>query len=198
MGKKFEKLTGVVPFEVAEINDNVQFGEFAWQVIGVEDEKKLLISKECMQIDFDWEFAQEDSSEGKESIEDMLADILSEKSIDYVAEFTKLRKYFSEWFCEKYFSAEDLSRIIPSCNEIVSEKPEYVFVLSEEEVRKYIPHKKDRIASVNVILNDVKHPWLVRVDGVANYQVAVDTEGEIVKVPEGHICDTFRPAIWVK
>ena len=198
MGKKFEKLTGVVPFEVAEINDNVQFGEFAWQVIGIEGGKKLLISKECMQIDFDWEFAQEDSSEGKESIEDMLADILSEKSIDYVAEFNKLRKYFSEWFCEKYFSAEDLSRIIPSCNEIVSEKPEYVFILSEEEVRKYIPHKKDRIATVNVILNDVKRPWLVRVDGASDYQVAVDTEGEIVKVPEGHICDKFRPAIWVK
>ena len=41
MGKKFEKLTGVVPFEVAEINDNVQFGEFAWQVIGIEDGTKV-------------------------------------------------------------------------------------------------------------------------------------------------------------
>ena len=36
---------------------------------------KILISKECMQIDFAWELAQDDSSETNENIEDMLADI---------------------------------------------------------------------------------------------------------------------------
>lgn len=198
MEKKFEKLTGVVLLDMAEVNDYVQFGKFAWQVIGIEDGKKLLISKECMQIDFDWELAQDDSSETNENIEDMLADILYEKGIDYAAEFNKIKKYFSEWFCEKYFSAEDLTRIVPNCNRHISENPEYVFILSEEEVRKYIPKKEDRIATINVILNNVKRPWLLRVDGTADYQISVDTEGEIVKVPKGQICDKFRPAIWVK
>ena len=196
MAKKFKKLTGVIPLGVAEVYDVVQFGEFAWQVIGVEDGKKLLLTKECMQIDFDWEFAQEDSA-ANESVEDMLADILADNDIDYAAEFNKIKKYFSEWFCEKHFTTEDLNRIVPT-GKTSNEDTEYVFLLSEKEVQKYIPKKEDRIATVHVIFNDVKRPWMLRVDDTSDYQMAVDTEGEIVKVPEQHICDQFRPAIWVK
>ena len=65
-------------------------------------------------------------------------------------------------------------------------------------MQKYIPKKEDRIATVHVIFNDVKRPWMLRVDDTSDYQMAVDTEGEIVKVPDQHICDKFRPAIWVK
>ena len=68
---KNKSFAEVVPFEVAKINNCVQFGELLWQVIGIEDGKKLLISKECMQIDFDWEFTQNNSSEIKENIEDI-------------------------------------------------------------------------------------------------------------------------------
>lgn len=195
---KNKSFTEVVPFEVAKINNCVQFGELLWQVIGIEDGKKLLISKECMQIDFDWEFTQNNSSEIKENIEDMLTDILSEKGINYADEFDNIRKYFSEWFCKKYFSAEDLTRIVPNHNKTLLENPEYVFILNEEEIKKYIPKKEDRIATVNVILNDVKKPWLLRIDGVVDHQIVVDIDGDIVEVPEGHICDRFRPAIWVK
>ena len=198
MENKFKKLTGVVPLEVAEINDYVQFGEFAWQVIGIENGSKLLISKNCMQMDFEWEFAKDYSSNENEIVENILTDVLSGKDIDYAAEYNEIRKYFSEWFCEKHFSTEDVIRIVPYNNRTVSGNPEYVFILSEKEVRKYIPRKEDRIAMVNVIFNDVKRPWLLRVDDIADYQVAVDIDGEIIKVPEGCICDKFRPAIWVK
>lgn len=197
MEKNFEKLTGVIPLDKAEVNDCVQFGKFAWQVIGIEEGKKLLISKECMQLEFDYVVTQEDPSKEKETFEEWLADIRSEKKIDYVAEYNEIKKYFSEWFCEQYFSAEDLARIVPF-GKTIDEKNEYIFLLSEEEVRKYIPKKEDRIATFLNIFIDVKRPWLLRVDGSVNYQMAVDTEGEIEKVPEGYICDHFRPAIWVK
>lgn len=103
MENKFKRLTGVVPFEVAEINDYVQFGEFAWQVIWVENGNKLLISKNCMQMDFEWEFAKDESSDANEFVESVLTDVLSGKDIDYAAEFDELKKYFSEWFYEKHF-----------------------------------------------------------------------------------------------
>lgn len=75
---------------------------------------------------------------------------------------------------------------------------EFVFLLSKEEVEKYIPQKKDRIASMETIINPVTRPWLLRVDGYTDYEVAVCSDGEIERVPEGQLCDKFRPAVWIK
>ena len=101
MENNLKKLAGVVAFEVAEVNDNVQFGKIAWKVIAIEDGKKLLLSKEC-------------------------------------------------------------------------------------------------ISSAEVFFSDVKRPWLLRGDDTADYQLAVDCDGEIVKVQAGQVCDNFRPAVWVR
>ena len=58
MEQKFKKLTGVLPLEIAEIGDYVQFGKKAWKVIGIEDGKKLLLSKEWMYTDTDEELEE--------------------------------------------------------------------------------------------------------------------------------------------
>ena len=216
MEKKFKKLTGVVPLKIAEVGDCVQFGKIAWKVIGIESDKKLLLSKDCLSIDIEWELGTENQTDSTESIESMLSDILTETKLDYVAEFNHLKEYFSEWFCEKYFSQNVLERIIPHCIKAnnSSEKPfeDYVFILSEAEVEKYIPKKEDRIATIGYdsddddildyifeeIISKVKRPWLLRSDDPADYQIVVEIDGEIEKIPIGCICDTFRPAVWVK
>ena len=87
-----------------------------------------------------------------------------------------------------------------------------MFILSEAEVEKYIPKKEDRIATIGYdsddddildyifeeIISKVKRPWLLRSDDPADYQIVVEIDGEIEKIPIGCICDTFRPAVWVK
>lgn len=186
MERTFKKLTGVLPLEIAGIGDCVQFGAFAWQVIAIDEGKKLLLSKDCMQMDMDWELRDEVAGC---SLEDMLVDILAESKLDYSEEYNNLKEYFKEWFCKKYFSEGDIAKIIPrSADEIV-------FILSADEVEKYLPKKETRIASLE---STYTRPWLLRVDGVANYEVAVCSDGEIEKVPEGQLCDKFRPALWVK
>lgn len=189
MGNIFKKLTGVLPIGIAEVGDHVQFGAFAWRVIAIENGKKLLLSKDCMQMDMEWELRDEDSNA---SIEDMLADILAESTLDYAEEYNGFKEYFKEWFCQKYFSEEDMAKIIPH------NADEFVFLLSKEEVEKYIPKKEDRIASMETIINPVTRPWLLRVDGYTDYEVAVCSDGEIERVPEGQLCDKFRPAVWIK
>jgi hypothetical protein len=189
MENNFEKLTGVVPLKIAEVNDYVQFGAFAWQVIAIENGNKLLLSKECMQIDMDWVLRDEDAPEAPDYIANMLSDILAESNVDYSEEYNNLKEYFKEWFCKKYFSESDIARIIPR------NADELVFILSVDEADRYLPNKETRSASFE---STYKCPWLLRVDGVADYEVIVCSDGEIEKVPEGQLCDKFRPAVWIK
>lgn len=206
MEKKFKKLTGVLPMELAEVGDYVQFGAFAWQVIAIEEDRKLLLSVDCMDVDMEWELEQEgeddlievgeDTEENylDEEVQDLLVSVgimSREKPVNYAAKAAKIKKYFNEWFCEKYFSQGDLCQIIPQGID------EQVFVLGEEEVEKYLPRKKDRISSWEDICFKVNHEWGLRVNDAAEYQPIVDREGEIIKIVDGY-CDYFRPAVWVK
>ena len=212
MENKFKKLTGVLPLEIAEIGDYVQFGKIAWKVIGIEDGKKLLLSKEWMYTDTDEELEEnsleellkeiaEDQAE-EDIIDESLAFLFSEDSFNkkYRAcsrEYEGVQKYLREEFCNEYLSQDDVKRIVPysikSNDQINSE---YVFLLSPNEVEKYIPKKEDRIATAAVHIFDVKKPWLLRFNDEERYYFAVDTEGNIVVV-DGH-CEKFRPAVWVK
>jgi hypothetical protein len=97
--------------------------------------------------------------------------------------------------CNKYAW---LKRIVPysieTKDQIVSEA---VFLLSRDEVEKYIPKKEDRIATAVWHIFDFKKPWLLRFnEDEEHYYFAVDTEGNIVVV-DGH-CEEFRPAVWAK
>ena len=195
----------IVPVEVANINDCVQFGKNIWKVIGIENGNKLLLSRDCMGLDFDWEFGRDDDDaiDHNESLADILSD---DESVDYAKEAAEIRKYFREWFREKYFSQEELKRIVPHCvkikfsdNDIAQTLNESVFLLSKAEVEKYIPIKEDRIASMHVMFNDVVRDWLLRLDDEPEeYQMVVNTEGDFEKVDVGYMCSWFRPAIWVK
>ena len=72
----------IVPLENANINDYVKFGKIIWKVIGIENGKKLLLSKDCMGMDFDWEFGQDDDDtiDDNESLADML---YNEECVNY-------------------------------------------------------------------------------------------------------------------
>lgn len=195
----------IVPLETATVNDCVQFGKIIWKVIGIENGNKLLLSRDCMVTDFDWEFGQDDDDaiDNNTSLADILSD---EESVDYAKEAGEIRKYFREWFCEKYFSQEELRRMVPHCikiksssNDIAQTLNESVFLLSKAEVEKYIQAKEDRIASMHVMFNDVVRDWLLRLDDEPEeYQMVVNTEGDFEKVDVGCLCSWFRPAIWVK
>lgn len=213
MEKTFKKLTGVLPIEIAEIGDYVQFGKIAWKAIAIEDGNKLLLSKEWMVMDTDEDIEQN-------SLEELLKEIAEEHTEeDYIdndlaflysedyfkkkyrackSDYDSIQKYLREGFCEEYFSPDDIKRIVPysieTKDQIVSES---VFLLSRDEVEKYIPKKEDRIATAVWHIFDFKKPWLLRFnEDEERYYFAVDTEGNIVVV-DGH-CDKFRPAVWVK
>lgn len=193
----------IVPLENAKVNDCVKFGKIIWKVIGMEEGKKLLLSKDCMGMDFDWEFSQGDDNDLTDNkFGETLADILgSEQVVDYAKEAEEIKKYFREWFCDNYFLKEEVEQIEPYCvkNTIGSTFDEYVFLLSEEEVKKYIPTKEERIASMHVMFNDVARDWLLRLeDEPVERQVVVNTEGDFETVSDGYLCSWFRPAVWVK
>ena len=100
-------------------------------------------------------------------------------------------------FCEEYFLQSDLKRIVPYSIEINDQTvSEQVFLLSRDEVEKYIPKKEDRIATARLHIFDVKKPWILRFNDEERYYFIVDTEGNIVVADRYY--DKFRPAVWVK
>ena len=192
-----------VNLEEAKALETVHYGSLIWKVIGIENEKKLLLSKECMGIDFEW--TSEDDP--FDDLEDRsLADLLSDSPIDYAHEAKEIRDYLNEWFYEKYFSKIERERIVPHCikirkadGSVAQELNERIFLLSEEEVQKYLPECKDRIASMHGLFRDVTRDWLLRVDDeVVTHQSIINTSGKVEKVSDGNLYEYFRPAIWVK
>lgn len=232
MEKTFKKLTGVLPIEIAEVGDYVQFGALAWKVIAIEDGKKLLLSKECLVTGPDWELGQnnfadlfnklvapdneEESTEEAESMEDDdVEEDITDDSLDFLfsedyfnkkyrackSDYESIQKYLRESFCEEYFLQSDIERIVPYSIEINNQTiSEQVFLLSRDEVEKYIPKKEDRIAyaviDFDILVSNVKKPWFLRFNESERYYFVVDTEGEIIVV-SGHY-DRYRPAVWVK
>lgn len=202
----FNKISAdVVALETANLFETVRYGELIWQVIEIENGKKLLLSKECMVMDFDW-ICKDDSYDDFDDFNGTLGEFCNNSKIDYTHEAEEIRKYFNEWFCEKYFSSAEIDRIEPHCIKIykpdgslAQEINERVFLLSEAEVQKYLPNCKDRIAITHVLFNDVPLEWLLRSDDeVITSQCVVNADGEIEQIPDGYLTDRFRPAIWVK
>ena len=185
----------------------MKFGKLIWKVIAVENENKLLLSKDCMSKDFDWEFGQENSKERKTNNQMTPQDILNDMDntpIDYEEEFLNTIKYLNGWFCDKYFSNEELERIVSRSNDngerYASAKIQdiKVFLMSEDEVERFLPVIKNRIARMHVMFNDVARAWTLSYDSKTGSQRVVNTEGEIETVPNGQINEWFRPAVWVK
>ena len=83
---------------------------------------------------------------------------------------------------------------IETNNQIVNDN---IFLLSRDEVEKYIPKKEDRIGTIfNLIDRDIPKPWLLRFNESERYYFKVDEKGEIIVVVGCY--DKFRPAVWVK
>ena len=215
MEKKFKKLTGVVPLEIAEVGDYVQFGKIAWAVIAIEGDKKLLLSKDWMQVDYDWTCSEEDVDEPIDDLEDDLENDLVDNKLAFLcseayfnrkyracqSDYERIQKYLRESFCEEYFLQSDLERIVPYSIEINDQTvSEQVFLLSRDEVEKYIPKKEDRIAyaviDFDILVSNVKKPWLLRFNESERYYFEVNEEGEIIVVVGWY--NKFRPAVWVK
>jgi hypothetical protein len=200
----FEEISkDVVMLENAKMNDRVKFGKIIWKVIAVEKEKKLLISNDCIGMDYEWEANQEKASHKEIEWKD-LVNMNNDIPINYKEEFEKIKKYLNEWFCDKTFSMEELECIVPRVSKTRSEsagmevQSDKIFLLSESEVKKYIPEKKDRIASMHVMFNDVARAWTLRLENETDTQTVVNSEGEIETLPNGYINEWFRPAVWVK
>ena len=188
----------VVPLDNACVGNLVTFGETVWRVIGVEDGKKLLISKDCDGMDMDWQLRDETKDDSSEPSWKTLSDIQDDSPINYAEEAEEIRKYFAEWYCNK-FSAEERARMVPHTIITSTGKQEVnVFLLSRAEVEKYLPNKEERIASMHVIFNDVVRSWLLRTNDSEEYQLPVNTEGEFERVPDGYTLEWFRPAVWVR
>jgi hypothetical protein len=157
-----------------------------------------------MQIDFDWEFTQNNSSEIKENIEDMLTDILSEKGINYADEFDNIRKYFSEWFCKKYFSAEDARRLVAGevSEVVISDNATVVFncnrfwyIQNNNEYNCGVPHRYITYGDYDAIAKDIRtnsiYPWIefetdiVSILTIDNSTLTAIRKGEIKKIEWG-------------
>jgi hypothetical protein len=48
------------------------------------------------------------------------------------------------------------------------------------------------------MFNDVARAWTLSYESKTGSQRVVNTEGKIETVPNGHINEWFRPAVWVK
>jgi hypothetical protein len=70
--------------------------------------------------------------------------------------------------------------------------------MSEDEVGRFLPVIKNRIARMHVMFNDVARAWTLSYESKTGSQRVVNTEGKIETVPNGHINEFFRPAVWVK
>ena len=235
MEKKFKKLTGVVPLEIAEVGDYVQFGKIVWSVIAIEGDKKLLLSKECLVTGLDWELGQNnfadllnerdlfnklvDPDSDEESTEkavsegeDVNEEDIIDDSLDFLfseeyfnkkykacqSEYESIQRYLRESFCEEYFSQSDSERVVPNSIETNNQNVyDKVFLLSRDEVEKYITKKEDRIGTIfNLIDRDIPKPWLLRFNESERYYFEVNEEGEIIVVVGWY--NKFRPAVWVK
>ena len=66
-----------VNLEEAKALETVHYGSLIWKVIGIENEKKLLLSKECMGIDFEWTSEDGPFDDLDEDIIDQIIDMLT-------------------------------------------------------------------------------------------------------------------------
>jgi len=175
----------------AKIHDCVKYGDLFWTVIGFENGCKLLLSKECIGYDFDFQYGDNTG-------------YLQEYDINYQWESSQYRRYLNTYFLENHFSEEEKNNIVTHsiCIEekgntrIVEDK---VFLLNKKEVMNYLPIAEDRIATMHVIYKDVEREWFLRIDDNSIKQPdVIDKNGSFYVLPEDYVVEWFRPAILIK
>lgn len=181
-----------VPLKNAKVSDLVHFGDDYWIVIGEKDGVKLLLAKEWTNMDVE----AKDSSDAAiwalfdEDTPDPYADGL------YPPSGEDLRAYLNGYFLEKHFSEEDRAQIIPHEIEFDGQKDK-IFLLSKDEVEKYLSTPESRISTKKLLGNDVARAWLLRRTSPAEPSFAVSLNGEFEVIPQGLYCEWIRPALWV-
>jgi len=183
-----------------EIGDIVQYGTYddrkiLWKVIGLEDGRALLLSTQAIESTYIANECPRISNDSKFKIID----------------FVKSMDIFNECY-DNSFSKE---RIIYDEEHIlkVNKKMGPIFLLSEEEIKKYIPNKEDRQcrvrmqaqlngyddSGVDVDENGVCAMWATRTEKKDGMKyVGVDSFGDFCDCSKLWATVGIRPAIWVK
>ena len=184
-------------------NDN--WTDIKWRVLEREGNKVLLLSDCCL-----------------EAIPFETADVTQDlDSLDTVWSDCSLRNWLNQSFYESAFSEREKDEILETRNktdvykvELKSEETkDKVFLLSDDEVRKYFPDRFDRQASatdraingdnasifVSDLTDDTVFWWLRSVGGEHNCAKVVGAEGAVVD--SGFLISRLdigvRPAMWV-
>jgi hypothetical protein len=167
---------------LTKIGDTLQFGLYAWQVLDIQENKALIISKEIL-----------------------LSKAYHSSGGCMTWENCALREWLNEQFLNSFNSGETAN--IVESKVVNNDNPEHgthggnetcdkIFLLSIEEIRQYYHSIKARIA-----LNDGKASWWwLRSPGSDKYSVAkigsdgyMDVSGTYVFYDEGGV----RPALWL-
>ena len=171
------------PFASAGIGDVIQFGEFDWRVLDVQDGKALILADRIVE---------------------------NQQYHDNVAitwEDSEVRKWLNDTFLKETFTAAERNLIAESWV-VNNDNPEYgtaggndttdrIFLLSFDEAEKYFPDETERIA---LDFNNTPSFWWLRSPGaIANSAVGVSSvDGGIGEA--GILLNSsygIRPALWV-
>jgi TolA-binding protein len=185
---KLPELIQLAPYLRAEVGQVIDYGKYSWRILAKEDGRMLLISNKVLSYqDFHNVQPAEPGWEG-----------------------SSLRQWLNGKFLSSTFSDKEASRILLTTVENAV-NPEFgtavggntqdrVFLLSYEELMRYMPKNTDRIASRDDSVKPVIW-WLRNPGKTGSYAMTVETDGSISY--EGHKVYAYasgqgvRPAIWL-
>lgn len=158
-----------------------------WIVLYEGEETALLLSRDIV----DWDFFH-----GENRF------LLGEAAKPTTWEKSNIRETLQEFYSgdSTEFDAEERKRILPN------ENGDYLFLLTKEEVEKYLPEKESRGAEILFDETDMRcitrmrHPWWLNTVGAEdNRMMVVDEFGDIIEEGVENDADEvgIRPAMWI-
>ena len=196
-----------IPLKAANIGDSVVFGKLIWKVIKIEQDKKLLIVKDIINIS-EYTEVDEDKIDYNRPYEEVTLFGKTEiAQSEYRWAPSKIRTFLNNEFLKENLSDDEMSMIVPSTIEYkkadgkVIKVEDKVFILSKDEIVKYIPNKENRISGLHNIFADnyILRDYILRLDDESGYQpYIVDNSGEVELLEKGYVSDNCRPVIFVK
>jgi hypothetical protein len=157
---------------------DLQWGRYKWRVLEVKDDMALLLTEKLI---------------GVRQFHATRSDIIRWP-------FSSLRDYLNTEFLNEKFSAEQQKLIAGSTvrtpdkrnsKTLFTDSKDIIFILSEDEVKKYFPKESDRMLGYEYWLRTPGTNW--------NNVCMVDKEGKIT--PDGTYDNGkigIRPALWIK
>jgi len=154
-----------------------KFGGIKWDVLEIQGGKALLLARDVL--------------EGRDFYG-------AEKDVNW--EDSGIRNYLNDRLATGFlyrFTEETKARILVTSvhNEVGNDTLDKVFLLSVEEVERYLPSQKSRVAKIE----KTKQPWWLRSSGSNNTKAAIITKDGEIRTDGKTVSEKagVRPAMWI-